>query len=109
MTDDPKIEARKHALRQFKRRRTQPWLSFIGLFYFSVNVFTAIKAGTVYAAWPPHAMTIPYQDPSWLTHALTISYQDRPELYIFIVSISVVAVLLFGGMLYSYYFKKIPD
>lgn len=109
MTDDSKIEARKIALRELKRRRRVPWLAFLGLFFFSVNIFTAIEAGAVYAAWPPHVMTISYYDPSWLTQAMTISHQDHPAVYIFILSISIVAVPFFGGMLYNYYFKKIPD
>jgi hypothetical protein len=29
--------------------------------------------------------------------------------YIFIISVSVVAVPFYRGMLYSYFFKKIPD
>jgi hypothetical protein len=40
---------------------------------------------------------------------MAISHQDHPAVYIFILSISVVAVPFYGGMLYSYYFKKIPD
>jgi hypothetical protein len=40
---------------------------------------------------------------------MTISHQDHPAVYILILAISVVAVPFFGGMLYSYYFKKIPD
>ena len=105
----PKLEARRSALRQLKRRRSVPWLAAVGLFFFSVNVLTAIEAGTVYAAWPPKVMAISYHDPSWLAHAMTISHQDHPAVYILILSISVVAVPFFGGMLYSYYFKKIPD
>ena len=105
----PKLEARKSALRQLKHRRSVPWLAAVGLFFFSVNVLTAIGAGTVYAFWPPYVMTISYHDPSWLTLAMTISHQDHPAVYILILSISVVAVPFFGGMLYSYYLKKIPD
>jgi hypothetical protein len=96
MTDDPKIEARKEALLKFKRMRGVPWFGFFGLYFFSVNVLTAIKSGTV-----------EYADR--FTHALTISYQDHPGLYIFTVSLSVVAVPFFAGMLYTYYFKRIPD
>jgi hypothetical protein len=109
MPDELKLEARRSALRQLKRRRRVPWFAAVGLFFFSVNVLTAIGAGTVYAAWPPYVMAISYHDPSWLPHAMTISYQDHPALYILILSISVVAVPFYGGMLYSYYFKKIPD
>ena len=108
MTDDSKIEAKKNVLRELKRRRRVPWFALLGLIFFSVNIFTAIEAGAVYAAWPPHVMTISYRDPSWLTHAMTISHQDDPAVYIFIVSLSAVAVPFYGGMLYSYYFKKIP-
>jgi hypothetical protein len=103
------FQAKKNALRELKRRRRAPWFAFLGLIFFSVNIFTAIEAGTVYGAWPPHVMTISYHDPSWLTHAMTISHRDHPAVYILILSISVVAVPFFGGMLYSYYFKKIPD
>jgi hypothetical protein len=96
MTDDPTTEARKSALRKFKQMRGVPWLGFFGLFFFSVNVLTAIEAGTVQYA-------------GRFTHAMTISYQDHPALYIFIVSFSVVAVPFFAGMLYTYYFKRVPD
>ena len=105
----PKLEARKNALLQLKRRRSVPWLAAVGLFFFSVNVFTAIGAGTVYAFWPSNVMAISYHGPSSLIHAMTISHQDHPAVYILILSISVVAVPFFGGMLHSYYFKKIPD
>jgi hypothetical protein len=79
------------------------------MLFFSVNILTAIGAGTVYGFWPPYVMAIPYHDPNWLTHAMTISHQDHPAVYILILSISVVAVPFFGGMLYAYYFKRIPD
>jgi hypothetical protein len=102
-----KLEARKSALLQLKRRRSVPWLAAVGLFFFSVNVLTAIGAGTVYAFWPPYVMAI--HDPGSLTDAMTISHQDHPAVYILILSISVAAVPFFGGMLYSYYIKKIPD
>jgi len=105
----PKLEASRSALRQLKRRPSVPWLAAVGLFFFSVNVLTAIGASTVYAFWPPYVMAIPYHDPNWLTHAMTISHQDHPAVYILILSISVVAVPFFGGMLYTYYFERIPD
>jgi hypothetical protein len=104
-----KHEARKSALRQLKRRRSVPWLAAVGLLFFSVNVLTAIGAGAVYAFWPPYVMAISDHEPSSLAHAMTISHQDHPAVYILILAISVVAVPFFGGMLYSYYFKKIPD
>jgi hypothetical protein len=103
------LEARRSALRKLERRRGVPWRAAIGLLFFSVNVLTAIGAGTVYAFWPPYVMAISDHEPSSLTHAMTISHQDHPAVYILILSISVVAVLFFGGMLYSYYLKKIPD
>jgi hypothetical protein len=37
---------------------------------------------------------------------MTISHQDHPAVYILILSISVVAVPFFGGMLYSYRLRK---
>jgi hypothetical protein len=106
MTDDSKIEAKKDALREFKRRRRVPWFAFLGLIFFSVNIFTAIKASTVFG---PFLAGPSWNNAGWLSHAMTISYQDHPGLYIFIVSFSVVAVAFYGGMLYTYYFKKIPD
>jgi hypothetical protein len=75
MTDDSQIEAKKASCESSNARDRVPWFAFLGLIFFSVNIFTAIETGTVYAAWPPHVVTVPYHDPSWLTHAMTISHQ----------------------------------
>ena len=106
MTDDPRIEARKSALGQLRRRRSAPWFSFLGLLFFSINVSAAIKAGTVFG---PFFAGPSWNNAGWLSHVMTISYPDHPGLYIFIVSFSVVAMLFYAGVLYTYYFKKIPD
>jgi hypothetical protein len=62
----------------------------------------------VYAVWPQHFLAIEHPG-SGLLARITISHQEYPAVYIFILSLSVVAVPFLGGMLYTYYLKKIPD
>jgi hypothetical protein len=66
----------------------------VGLFFFSINLLTAIKSGTVLYA-------------GRLTPSTWISYQDHPKLYVFTVLLSALAVPFCAGMLYTYYFKKV--
>jgi hypothetical protein len=108
MTDASKIKTKKDALREFKRRRRVPWFAFLGFLFFSINIFTAIERGTVYVAWPPRFLAIEHRGSGWLS-VMSLPHQDYPGVYIFILSLSVVAVPFFGAMLYSYYLKKIPD
>ena len=109
MTDDPRTEARRNALRELKRRRHLPWFAALGLIFFLVNLVTAMAAGRVYAAWPPHLAIISHQGRSSPIRAMTIPYKDDPTSFIWVLSISIVAVPFFGGLLYSYFLKTIPD
>ena len=96
MTDDPKALARKLALRKLKSNPFVPLFGFVGLYIFPVNILTAIKTGHIeYAA--RYSRNFP------------VTYQNHPWAYVYTFAISVIAIPLCAGLLYTYYFKKMPD
>lgn len=93
-TTDPQNEDRKDGLRKIKRSPFALVLGLFGIYIFSVNIFTAIKVGTVEYA-------------GRLTHNMTVSYQDHPKLFLSTLLLSVVGIPFCAGLLYVIFFKKI--
>ncbi|QND70026.1 hypothetical protein [Tardiphaga robiniae] len=91
---DPQTEDRKDGLRKVKRSPFALVLGLLGLYIFSVNIFTALKGGTVEYA-------------GRLTQNMTISYHDHPKLFLSTLLLSVVGVPFCAGLLYVIFFKKI--
>jgi hypothetical protein len=94
MMDDPQ-KTRKSGLRKLKRNPFALPLGLGGFYFFSVNLFTAIKVGTVEYA----SRTSKYSGP--------ISYHNDPRDFVIILLISIFGIPFCGWLLYVYFFEKI--
>jgi hypothetical protein len=93
--NDAKTELQKSRLRKIKRNPFALLLGIGGLYLSSVNVFTAIKIGTVEYA----GRTSKYSGP--------ISYHDHPINFDIILALSIFGIPFCSWLLYVYFFKKI--
>jgi hypothetical protein len=91
-----KLCPNRSALQKLKHNFFVPIIGFYGLLVFPANVLHAINTGQIEYAnrFRPNVM---------------ISYHDHPSAFIFTMVVSVVSIPFCLGLLYAYFFAKIPE